>query len=67
MLAVDVLANAIRANERNLAAGTLAERYLRALHAGGYLVTKREEPPRRRHTGFDCNNTDSPGGDPSPF
>ena len=22
---------------------------------------------RRRVTGFDCNNTDSPGGDPSPF
>lgn len=45
MLAVDVVANAIRASERTLAAGTLAERYLRALHAAGYLVVKRDEKP----------------------
>lgn len=42
MLAVDVVANAIRANPRDIAAGTLAERYLRALHAAGYRVIKRD-------------------------
>lgn len=44
-LAVDVLANAIRANPHTtkVAAAALAERYLRALHAAGYLVVKREE------------------------
>ena len=67
MLAVDVMANAIRANERNLAAGTLAERYLRALHAAGYVVKKREQEIPVGHSGLDCNNTDSPSGDPSPF
>ena len=45
MLAVDVLANAIRANERKLAAGTLAERYLRALHVAGYVVKERDPQP----------------------
>lgn len=43
-LAIDVLANAIRGNPRTLAAGALAERYLRALHAAGYVVTARPEP-----------------------
>lgn len=43
MLAVDVVANAIRSNPRDIAAGTLAERYLRALHAAGYVVKTREE------------------------
>jgi hypothetical protein len=44
-LAVDVLANAIRGNPRTLAAGALAERYLRALHAAGYLVKERDPSP----------------------
>ncbi len=43
MLAVDVVAQAIRVNPRDLAAGTLAERYLRALHAAGYVVKPRDE------------------------
>ena len=40
MLAVDVLANAIRANPHTtkMGAATLAERYLRALHAAGYVI-----------------------------
>lgn len=42
MLAVDVLANAIRSNPKNIAAGALAERYLRALHAAGYVVKERD-------------------------
>jgi ribosomal protein S8 len=44
-LAVDVLANAIRSNPHTtrIAASTLAERYLRALHAAGYIVAKRTD------------------------
>ena len=42
-LAVDVLAQAIRVNDREIAAGTLAERYLRALHAAGYIVKHRTD------------------------
>lgn len=41
-LAVDVVAQAIRTNPRTLAAGELAERYLRALYAAGYVVKDRE-------------------------
>ena len=41
-LAVDVLAQAIRVNPRDVAAGTLAERYLRALHAASYKVVSRD-------------------------
>jgi len=42
-LAVDVVAQAIRTNPRDTAAGTLSERYLRALHAAGYVVKDRDE------------------------
>lgn len=40
-LAVDVVAQAIRVNPRDVAAGTLAERYLRSLHAANYKVIDR--------------------------
>ena len=47
MLVVDVIADAIRSHPRSLGAGTLAERYLRALHAAGYEVRKRDEQPNK--------------------
>jgi hypothetical protein len=44
-LAVDVIAQAIRSNppSKTMAASTLAERYLLALHAAGYVVTPRPD------------------------
>jgi hypothetical protein len=44
-LAVDVIAQAIRSNppSKTMAASTLAERYLSALYAAGYIVTPRPD------------------------
>mgnify|MGYP000671024164 CR=1 FL=1 len=49
-LAVDVIAQAVRTNPRTLAAGELAERYIRALNAAGYVII--------------INRTDPEGGIP---
>ena len=64
MLAVDVLANAIRSNPRTLGAGTLAERYLRALHAAGYIVKERDPQPKEMPT---RNHFHTDGCDPPPW
>lgn len=44
-LAIDVIAQAIRANPKTLAAGELAERYVAALHAAGYVIIKNRMDP----------------------
>lgn len=55
-LAVDVLAQAIRVSPRDTGAATLAERYLRALHAAGYLVKQRD--PQDANVITDAHVTD---------
>jgi len=44
-LAVDVIAQAIRINPKTIAAGELAERYVRALHDAGYVIIKDRSDP----------------------
>lgn len=44
-LAVDVIAQAIRINPSDIAAGVLAERYVKALHEAGYIIIKDRTDP----------------------